>query len=155
MGNPYGNLYDKITDDQKYPVTIKTLVGDNIYPKTTNTIFTLSYSSYIDTLPTDIYLLEYYTDNTGTAYPSITISTTKTTLQLILSISGYNQYTATKDTPKVVIDLTADLAVARPGKEIAFFKFKKSDTPWITKDVYYQNCIDILDNVFISYSYKD
>jgi hypothetical protein len=160
MGNPYSNLYDKITDGQNYPVTIKTIVGDTIYPRTTNTIITLYYSSYIDTLQAHTDLLEYYT-NSASAYPAITISITKTSpLQLILTImytdsTGYNQYIATKNTPKVVIDLTADLAVVRPGEEIAFFKFKKSNIPWITKDVYYQNCIDILGNVFISYSYKD
>jgi hypothetical protein len=163
MGNPYGNLYDKITDGQKYPVTIKTIIGDTIYPRTTNTIITLYYSSYMDTLQAHTDLLEYYTDNTGTAYPAITISIAKTSpssSELILTImytnsTGYNQYKATKDTPKVVIDLTGDLAIVRPGEEIASFKFKKSDTPWITADVYYQNCIDILGNVFISYSYKD
>jgi hypothetical protein len=162
MANPYGNLFDKITDGQKYPVTIKTLVGDTIYPRTTNTIITIYYSSYIDTVQgTNTYFLEYYTGNTETVYPVITISISKASPpQLILSIkytnsSGYKQYVVTQDTPKLTVDLTADLAVARPGEEIAFFKFRKSDTPWITKDVYYQNCIDILGNVFISYSYKD
>jgi hypothetical protein len=161
VANPYGNLYDKITDSQKYPTTIKTLVNDNIYPKTTNTILTVYYSSYIDTVQgTNIDLLDYYT-NTGTAYAGITISISKaSTPQLILSIkytsgSGYKQYVVTLDMPKVTVDLTADLAVARPGEEIVSFKSKKSDTPWITKDVYYQDCVNILGNLFISYTYKD
>jgi hypothetical protein len=72
MASPYGNLYDKITDGQKYPITIKTIVDGTIYPRTTNTIFTLYYSSYIDTLQAETYLLEYYTNST-TTYPVITI----------------------------------------------------------------------------------
>jgi hypothetical protein len=135
MGNPYGNLYDKITDGQKYPVTIKTLVGDDIYPKTTNTIFTLYYSSYIDTVEgKNTYLLDYNT-NSATSYAVITISISKTSPpQLVLSInytssSEYKKYVVTQDTPKVTVDLTADLEVARPGEEITSFKFRKSDTP--------------------------
>jgi uncharacterized protein YoxC len=50
MANPYGNLYDKIISEQMYHTTIKTLLGDNIYPRTTNTILTIYYSSYIDTI---------------------------------------------------------------------------------------------------------
>jgi hypothetical protein len=69
--------------------------------------------------------------------------------------SGYKQYVVTPNTPKVTVDITADLVITSPREEITSFKFKKSDAPWIKKDVYYQNCIDILSNVFISYTYND
>jgi hypothetical protein len=64
-----GNSYDKITDNQKHPTFVKIFVGDNIYPRTTNTIFTFYYSSYIDTVfPEWSYeapqrFLEYYNDS--------------------------------------------------------------------------------------------
>jgi hypothetical protein len=48
--------------------------------------------------------------------------------------SWYKEYKATKDTPKVVIGLTSDLAVARPGEEITSFKFRKYDNPQRTAD---------------------
>jgi hypothetical protein len=42
-----GNSYNTITDNQKYPAFIKILASYTIYPRTTNTIITLYYSSYI------------------------------------------------------------------------------------------------------------
>jgi hypothetical protein len=76
MANLYGNLYNKITDSQKYPVTIKSIVNDNIYPRITHTMFTLYYSSYFNTVfpeGANRHLLEYYTDG-STVYAAIIIS---------------------------------------------------------------------------------
>jgi hypothetical protein len=67
----------------------------------------------------------------------------------------YKEYRVTASEPKVVIDLTADLAIARPGKEITSLQVKESDHPTRTADQFYQDCINILTNVFISYSYTD
>jgi hypothetical protein len=135
MGNPYGNLYDKITDDQKYPVTTKSIVNDNIYPRTTHRMLTLYYSSYIDIVQgTNTYLLEYYTTS-ETPYATIIISISKaSTPQLKLSIkytsgSSYKDYVVTQDQPKVVIDLTADLAVATPGKKLYFLNLRSPISP--------------------------
>jgi hypothetical protein len=42
-------LYDKITNGEKYATTMKSLVGNDIFPKTTNTMFTVYFTSYIKT----------------------------------------------------------------------------------------------------------
>jgi hypothetical protein len=44
INSPNGNLFQTITSNEKYSTTMKTLVGDDIFPKTTNTFY---YTSYI------------------------------------------------------------------------------------------------------------
>jgi hypothetical protein len=75
----------------------------------------------------------------------------------ILKLNGQlnEEYIATQDTPKVTIDLTVDFALARSGAEIASLQFLKSQNSTRTADKFYQDCINILSNVFFSYTYKD
>jgi hypothetical protein len=47
INSPYNTLKDTITIVQKYPTIIKTLLGDNVLPKTTHTLLTVYYTSYI------------------------------------------------------------------------------------------------------------
>jgi hypothetical protein len=54
----------------------------------------------------------------------------------------------------VVIDLTADLAVVRLWQEINSTIFTSSNYGG-TVDTYYKDCINILNNIFISYTYDD
>jgi hypothetical protein len=84
------------------------------------------------------------------------------TPQISLSIltstgESFKVYTATKATPKVVCDLTADLAAARPGEIIKFAEFdQNSVSPYARSQAdFFQDCIVLLDHVNISYSYKD
>jgi hypothetical protein len=167
MANLYGNLYDKITDGQKYPVIIKTLVGDDIYPKTTNTILTVYYSSYIDTVfPKDTITsatnnMFTYLTNSSTIIMISIINSTKVEPKIIVTIhkldgETYKRYEATRDVPKVTIDLTVDFAAARSEPvEITSLQFRKPTNPTRTADEFYQDCINILGNMFISYSYED
>jgi hypothetical protein len=168
MANPYGNLYDKIANSQKYPITIKTLVGDDIYPKTTNTLLTVFYSSYIDTIfPKDTItsaantMFTYFSNSTSSLITISIINSTKVDPKiqiLIHKLDGqtYKKYEATRDTPKVTIDLTADFAAARSEPtEITFLQFRKPTNPTRTADEFYQDCINILPNVFFSYTYED
>jgi hypothetical protein len=83
INNPNGNLYQTNTNGQKYSTTIKTIVDENVFPKTTNTLFTLYYTSYIkNNLPgvTDtgrkVLLYYYCTDETN---PAIEISVNNST----------------------------------------------------------------------------
>jgi hypothetical protein len=56
---------------------------------------------------------------------------------------------------KVVIDLTADLAVARPEKEeIVSSQFMVNEYGG-NSETYYKYCINILSNIFISYTYDE
>jgi hypothetical protein len=85
MVNPYGNLYDKITNNQKYSASVKTTVGDNIYPRTTNTILTVYYSSYINTVFPQAIINDYYNQIfhyfcTGEGIATIVISIVNSTL---------------------------------------------------------------------------
>jgi hypothetical protein len=50
INNPNGNLFQTITSNEKFSTTIKTTVGENVFPKTTNTLLTVYYTSYIDTV---------------------------------------------------------------------------------------------------------
>jgi hypothetical protein len=68
---------------------------------------------------------------------------------LTLNGNQYKEYTITEDEPKLVIDLTADLAAAREGKEIVSALFAPS-TYGGDVDTYYKDCINILSNIFIS-----
>jgi hypothetical protein len=114
---------------------MKTLVGETVFPKTTHTLLTAYYTSYINTdLPqtTDPIhntLIRYYSKNNDST-PFFTISVSNsTTLSSQLFINIYNpdssikEYIVTESEPKVVIDLTADLAEASPGEKIADAQF--------------------------------
>jgi hypothetical protein len=118
-------------------------------------LLTAYYTSYITNLPTNSTIpLVYYYTNTFPTIPAIAISVLNSTTTSQLSIYIVSkQYVVTKNAPKVIIDLTADLAAARPGEEIISFHFKKNSER--TADEFYQDCVNILGNVFISYSYKD
>jgi hypothetical protein len=145
---------------------MKTLVGNDIFPKTTNTMLTVYYTSYIKTDVPEVTdstrkpLVQYFcADDT---YPAIVISvmnSTQTDPQLHIAIrksdnTTYKQYVVTVDTHKQVIDLTADLAEARLGEKIVSTQFAGTNFGG-DLDEYYQHCINILSNVFISYTYHD
>jgi hypothetical protein len=162
-------LYDKITSNQKYPTLVKTIVGDSVYPKTTNTFLTVYYSSYINTVFPQATTNDYYNQIfhyfcTGEGIATIVILIVNSTLSTpkivvgILKTNGqpYKEYVATQDTPKVIVNLTTDIPGARPGVvEITNLKFCKSENSTRSADQFYQDCVNILGNAFISYSYKD
>jgi hypothetical protein len=166
INNSNGDLYNKITCNQKYSIKIKTLVNDDIFPKTTNTLLTAYYTSYIKTnIPqttnTTIKLLFQYfcTNNTIPIIQISLINSTETDPQLVISIfdsnsSLYNKYIIKQDVPKLVIDLTADLLIAGPGEEIAFAQ-SAGYIDWRTQNEFYQDCINIFNNIFISYTYEE
>jgi hypothetical protein len=70
--------------------------------------------------------------------------------------STYKIYMATKQTPKAVCNLTADLAYIRPGEVIKFAKFDESTTlPYARSQAdFFQEGMGLLNHVYISYSYK-
>jgi hypothetical protein len=161
ISNPQINLYDKITNGEKYATTMKTLVGNDIFPKTTNTMFIVYYISYIKTDVPEVTdstrkpLAQYFcADDT---YPTIIISVmnfTQTDPQLHIAIyksdnTTYKQYVVTVDTPKQVIDLTVDLAEARLGEKIVSTQFASTTFEGDINENY-QHCINILSNVFFS-----
>jgi hypothetical protein len=80
---PYCDLQDKITNNQTFPTTIKTSVGEDIYPKTFDTFLTAFYTSYIKTsIPqttntTKKPLLYYYCTNQS--HPAIIFSVVNST----------------------------------------------------------------------------
>jgi hypothetical protein len=149
---------------------MKTLVDNNVFPKTTNTILTIYYTSYIKTNIPEVtnntrkILFRYYCTNK--TYSGITISVINSTYnptelppQLHIAIyksdnSTYKQYVVTADTPKQVIDLTADLATARLGEIIVSTQFTSTNFRGDLNE-YYQHCINILSNLFISYTYDE
>jgi hypothetical protein len=142
---------------------MKTVVGESIYPKTTHTLLTVYYTSYIETLPQTTInqhkqLVRYKCTNT--MYEAIIISAVNSTYyaspRLYIEIRGnygdiHKSYTITASEPKVVIDLTAELAVTRPTQEIISAYFVAGED----KDQFYKDCINILSNVFVSYTYED
>jgi hypothetical protein len=162
INSPFNTLKETIGGGQ-YPTKMKTLVGENIYPKTTHTLLTAYYTSYIEILPqtTDNQhkrLLYYICTNT--MYDAIQISAVNSTYyelpQLYIEIRGiygglHKSYTITASEPKVVIDLTAELAAIREGEEIIYCRF----LPTGDLDTFYKDCVNILSNVFISYTYED
>jgi hypothetical protein len=165
-------VYATVTSNNTFPTTIKTTVRDTdpiIFPRTTNTLITMYYSSYVDNyIPvtesaTNRSLVDYLPSDSPSAIPLFMIRVVNNdTPQLSLTIlktTGitYKAYTATKTTPKVVCDLTADLAAARPGEIIKFAKFdQNSVSPYPRSQAdFFQDCIVLLDHVYISYSYKD
>jgi hypothetical protein len=128
--SPFNILKETITSSEKYATTMKTLLDNNVFPKTTNTKLTVYYTTNIKssipevTNTTRKALLRYICEDD--TYPAITISVfnfTQTDLQLHIAIyksdnTTYKQYVVTADTPKQVIDLTADLADARQEKKL-------------------------------------
>jgi hypothetical protein len=165
MNNPQVNLYHKITNSQKFSTTIKTSVGETVFPKTTHTLLTVYYTSYIKTDLSQFInkpLIYYYcTDETNTAIQIYVMNSGYPSPQIVIAINNsdcsnslYKSYRISESEPKVVIDLTADLAAAREGKEIgsAHFRFNEFGGD---PDEYYQHCINILNNVFISYTYNE
>jgi hypothetical protein len=128
MNNPNNNLFQTIANGEKFSTTIKTLVGDNIFPKTTNTLLTVYYTSYIKTNIPEVTdttrktLVRYYTNAT---YPAISISVINSTyytsprlyiLILISNCNMYKEYTISTTNYKAIYYLTADLATARPRR---------------------------------------
>jgi hypothetical protein len=165
MNNPNCTLKETITNNQTYPTTMKTVVDDNVFPKTSNTFLTCYYTSYIQSniSPSILRkpLLRCYCTNQNKAIQISVIGTTYFGLsQLYIEIynsSGdiYNAYTITTSEPKVVIDLTADLAAARREQEKNISaQFSVNDFGGDLNN-FYQHCINILSNVFISYTYDE
>jgi hypothetical protein len=68
--------------------------------------------------------------------------------------TNYKQYIVTLNEPKQVIDLTADLAAVREGKEIVSAQFSPAAYGGDV-DIYSKDCDNILSNVFISYTYDE
>jgi hypothetical protein len=163
INSPFSTLKETIATNQTYSTKMKTLVGESIYPKTTHTLLTAYYTSYIETLPqttnNQYKELVRYTC-TNTMYSTIKISAVNSTYykspQLYIEIreiydSLHKSYTITASEPKVVIDLTAELAAIRPGQEIVSAYFLAGED----KDQFYKDCVNILSNIFISYTYED
>jgi hypothetical protein len=71
-----------------------------------------------------------------------------------LNSSSANSYITTLTEPKVVIDLTAELTSLRLGEEILFAQFPTAEYQE-TPEIFYKDCVNILSNVFISYTYED
>jgi hypothetical protein len=111
---------------EKYSTTIKTLVRDNIFSKTTNRMLTVYYTSYIKTnFPQTTnsnykqFIYYYVTSETNPAIVISVINSTILSSQLTIKIYKSNaaihkEYTIRKGVPKVKTDLTVDLATARP-----------------------------------------
>jgi hypothetical protein len=112
---------------------MKTLVDENIFPKTTHSFLTCYYTWYIESnVPqTSIYkpLVQYFCINDS--FAAIQIKVTHSTLsgpQLVIFIvyqngNVYNRYIVSAETPKKVTDLTADLVVVSPGQKIISAQF--------------------------------
>jgi hypothetical protein len=159
-------LFDKIKDVTKFSTIIKTSVGDSIYPKTTHTLLTVYYSSYLKNNISQVtdnvrkHLVFYYTPTE--TYAAIIISILNSILYaspriyiLISNLNGskYKEYIITQTPPKVTIDLTADLGAARSGEEIIHAQFAPTEFGGDLNE-FYTHCINILPNVFFSYSYE-
>jgi hypothetical protein len=158
-------LYSLIMSDMQFQSPIKMHVGDNVYPKTTHTLLTANYTSYIDSGSPTIFnttrkpFVQFFCKNES--YPAIEIIVIKSTvykLEILIYNSDnsgfYKEYVVTASSPKVVIDLTADLAVTRPEGDIKSTQFKLTDLGG-DQNVFYQYCVNILSNIFISYTYED
>jgi hypothetical protein len=87
---------------------------------------------------TDLFNIGVINSTANTPGISLAILTTTT--------STFKVYRAIKETPKIVCELTSDLAKARPGEVIRSAKFNRN-----TKFLYARS----LDHVGISYSDKD
>jgi hypothetical protein len=108
-------------------------------------------------------LLQYFCTNE--AHPAIVFSVvTSSSMGLTprLYITFYTSCggakvdrSVTESSPKYVYDLTAELASARLGEEIVSAQFMLSEHTTRTADQFYKDCLNILGNVFISYTYKN
>jgi hypothetical protein len=94
MNNLNVNLFQTITTGKKFSTTIKTLVDENVFPKTTHTLLTVYNYSYINTvLPqttgtTRNQLILYNcTNETYTAIKISVINSSAVTLQLYIAIA--------------------------------------------------------------------
>jgi hypothetical protein len=167
--NPNGNLFETITNNTSFPTTIKTTISDDpiIFPRTTNTLITIYYSSYVDDyIPSYVdntyrVLLAFSTESSELFNIGV-INSTSNIPGVLIRIkkpdgTAYKTYKATKETPMIVCDLTTDLAAARPGEVIKSAKFSQSSSsPYARSQTdFFQDCVNILSNVFISYTYKD
>jgi hypothetical protein len=172
MFTMYNGVYATVTSNNTFPTTIKTTVRDTdpiIFPRTTNTLITMYYSSYVDNyIPVTAggeyrSLVDYFSSDSISATPLFMkrVVNNVTPQISLTTLTGTGQtfkvYTATKETPKIVCDLTADLAAGRPGEIIKFAKFDQSSvSPYARSQAdFFQDCIVLLDHVYISYSYKD
>jgi hypothetical protein len=98
------------------------------------------YSSYVDNyIPVtksavNRGLVHYFSSDSTSAVPLFVITVVNNATPgislAILTTRGqtFKVYTATKETPKIVCDLTADLAEGRPGEIIKFAKFEQNTT---------------------------
>jgi hypothetical protein len=165
INTPYNSLKETITTGQKFSTTIKTIFGGSVFPKTTHTLLTCYYTSYIETLPktTDPIrkpLVKYFcTNEKYTAFEITVINSTVLTAQLAVRIYDsedflYKLYYVTQIEPKVVIDLTDDLAKCRYKQEVISAQFSVVEYGGSADD-FYQHCVNILSNVFISYTYDN
>jgi hypothetical protein len=164
INSPWINMQNKITIGEKYFSPIKTSVCEDIYPKTTNTMLTVYYTSYIKanipqtTDTTRKQMLRYFCAND--TYPAFAISDLNSTyydfprLYVVIYNKGYltKDYILTPNESKVGIDLTAELALYNPGEEIISPQFTPNEYQAIL-DAFYKDCVNILSNVFISYIY--
>jgi hypothetical protein len=129
-------------------------------------LLNLYYSLYIqtnipqfsDSIPKP--LLRYYcTDET---YPAIAILIMNCAFplpQFIIKLHDSNNnlikdYVVKASAPKAVYDLSADLAIARPNEKIVSAQFTLVDFGGNSDD-FYRHCVNILSNVFISYTYNE
>jgi hypothetical protein len=166
INSPWINLFDKIKDGTKFATIIKSSIGEGIYPKITHTLLTAYYSSYLKNNISQVtdnvrkHLVFYYTQTQ--TYPAIEISVLNSTIYaypriyiLISNLNGsmYREYVITQSSPKVTIDLTADLAAARPGEVIIHAQFKPVEFGGDLNE-FYTHCINILLNVFFSSTYE-
>jgi hypothetical protein len=155
INNPNGNLFQIITSGQKYSTTIKTSVGENIYPKTTNTLLTVYFSDIPQTEGSTIKpLVRYYCSNEE--YPTFQISVINSTQigpQLVIKIydsSGdvKSRCIVEQNNLKPVFDITSFLNYDRPGQEIVSAQFMVNEYGG-TSELFYKDCVNILSNVFI------
>jgi hypothetical protein len=129
-------------------------------------LLTVYYTSYLQTIPqttddTLSSLLWYYC--TDDANPAVEISVINSTIYSSpriyiriynLNNSNYKVYLITENASKVVIELTDDLAVYKEGKEIASAQFTPTGYGGFSEP-FYHYCVNILSNIFISYTYED
>jgi hypothetical protein len=150
INNPCNSLKETIITYQKYSTTIKTSVDDNVFPKT-NIKNQYTNNQYKE-------LIRYFC--TYESYSAILISVVNSRYyespQLHIGIYEtyghlHKEYIVTASKPKIVIDLTGDLAAARSAQKIVSAQFATMENI----NEFYKNCINILNNIFISYTYED
>jgi hypothetical protein len=65
----------------------------------------------------------------------------------------YKEYIISTTNYKGIYDLTTDLNNARPGEKLVSAQFMVNEFGGESND-FYQHCINILSNFFISYTYE-